>query len=258
MGVIMTQTRLVQISDLHISAGPAPYGRDTRASLARAFKAIEAVKPDAILATGDLTQDGTPEDYAVLRAALHGAPAPIFLMPGNHDNSRHLKAAFPDHPYIPHTDDLSYCIEHLGVRVIMLDVTQPNEVAGYVTPARAAWLDEALAQRSETPTMLALHHPPCRTYDPLFDAIGLKNEALLVDVLARHRQVLRIICGHYHRATVSVFADLPVVIAPSTGWHYRFALHTDDHHTPPTQEPIGFALHILEPDCPLTSTLLWT
>jgi 3',5'-cyclic-AMP phosphodiesterase len=250
--------KLAQISDLHITDGPPPYGRDTRASLTKILAAIAPIGVDAIIATGDLTQDGRPGEYAALAQALAQAPARVFLMPGNHDAPAALKAAFAHHPYWPESDDLSYVIEDFPLRIVMLDDTWPNEIGGRMTPQRAAWLSETLQAAPARDTLLALHHPPCPTFDPMFDRIGLHDVTLLEPVLTTHRQVRRIACGHYHRASMGECAGLPVVIAPSTGWHYRLALTEGGPHIPPTPEPPGFLLHLYKPGAPLMSTALWT
>jgi 3',5'-cyclic AMP phosphodiesterase CpdA len=249
--------RIAQISDLHITQAMGPYGVDTAAHLARALAAIGGLGVDAIIATGDLVQDGAPAEYARLRACLAAAAAPVFLLPGNHDDRQCLRSVFSDHAYWPDTDDLSYVIEDYPLRIVMFDDAWPGEIGGRMTAERAAWLDRALACAPHRPTLLALHHPPFATGDIGFDQIGLADAGLLADVLAKHTQVRRIVCGHFHRASIGEIAGRCAIICPSTGWHYRLALQEGQSHTPPTTEPPGFLLHQLDAAGAISSVSLW-
>ena len=72
--------RIVQISDLHV--GP----QTPRGFLARVRRAVESLRPDLIVATGDLVDDRS-EDVAHYAAAFGslGAPLGVFAVAGNHD-----------------------------------------------------------------------------------------------------------------------------------------------------------------------------
>jgi 3',5'-cyclic AMP phosphodiesterase CpdA len=253
----MSAFAIAQISDLHITDAELPYGIDTGRTLERVLAAIGDCKVDAIIATGDLVQDGRVEEYARLREVLASAPAPVFLLPGNHDEPAALRSAFSDHRYWPASGDLSYAIEHLSVRIVMLDDTWPGEIGGRMTPKRAHWLDDVLSQAPDRATLLCLHHPPFDTGDPGFDEIGLKDTALLAEVLSRHGQVQRVVCGHFHRACIGDIVGRAAIVCPSSGWQYRLALHKGDPHTPPTHEPPGFLVHRAPVGGAIVSTALW-
>lgn len=70
--------RLMHISDLHV--GDAP-----ECVLAAAITAAHRLRPDCIVATGDLTEAGRRREYRRLAAFLAGLPAPVVACPGNHD-----------------------------------------------------------------------------------------------------------------------------------------------------------------------------
>jgi len=231
---------VAQISDTHVRADD---GGAAAAALRRAMAQAADYRVDAMLFTGDLVNDARADEYAALADALADPPAPLYLMPGNHDDRDLLRAAFPTHAYLPRQGALSYTIEHLPLRVVMLDQTVPGEVHGDITPAQAAWLDETLAAAPERPTMVALHHPPFATHDRLFDTIGLHNSEAFAVIIARHRQVLRVICGHHHRFAVGQAGHAPVIIAPSTSWTYGLAMREGQEIAPKTGEEPGWVLH---------------
>ena len=82
---------LAQISDLHIKRpGALAYRRvDTAAYLSRCVAALNALepRPDAVIVTGDLVDQGEPEQYEHLKALLAPLAIPYYLLVGNHDLS---------------------------------------------------------------------------------------------------------------------------------------------------------------------------
>ena len=232
---------LAQISDTHIRADD---GRAAVIQLRRALAQARAYRADAILLTGDLASDERAEEYAALAEVLADAPAPLYLMPGNHDDRELLRAAFPRHAYLPSAGPLSFVVDDLPVRVVAVDQIAPGETHGVFTREGADWLEAALAAAPRKPTIVALHHPPFLTHDLLFDRIGLLQADHFAEVIARHRQVVRIICGHHHRVVVGQVAHAPVVIAPSTSWVYGLALRDSDQIAPTTSEQPGWMLHV--------------
>lgn len=231
---------VAQISDTHVRADDGGAAAD---ALRRAMAQAARYEVDAILLTGDLVNDERADEYKVLADALIDPPAPYYLMPGNHDDRALLRQAFPTHAYLPKQGPLSYTIENFPVRIVMLDQTVPGQVHGEITAEQADWLDDTLAAAPERPTIVALHHPPFATHDLLFDTIGLRNGEAFAVVIARHRQVARVICGHHHRFAVGVAGHAPVIVAPSTSWTYGLAMREGQEIAPRTGEEPGWVLH---------------
>lgn len=241
---------LAQISDTHVRADDAGAAADQlKAALAQAGD----YRVDAVLLTGDLVNDASADEYASLAEALNDPPAPLFLLPGNHDDRELLRAAFPAHDYMPATGPLSFCIEGFPIRIVAIDQTVPGETYGVLTLDGADWLDAALSDNMATPTIVALHHPPFATHDRLFDSIGLRDCGLFASVIARHRQVVRVICGHHHRVSIGQVAHAPVVIAPSSAWVYGLAVNEGQPVAPKTTEQPGWMLHAWSPEGGLAS-----
>lgn len=232
---------LAQISDTHIRADDD--GAAAR-QLQRAMAQAREYEADVILLTGDLVNDERADEYAVLAETIANPPAPLYLMPGNHDDRSHLLAAFPAHAYLPRTGHLSFSIDDFPVRIVAVDQIVPGETHGLLTKEHAKWLDRTLAAKQRKPTILALHHPPFLTHDRLFDKIGLLDAELFASVIARHRQVGRIICGHHHRMVVGQVAHAPAIIAPSTSWTYGLAMVPSQDLAPRTAEEPGWVLHV--------------
>ena len=69
---------LVQISDLH-------FGRIDPLLLDPLAAAIDAIGPDVVVVSGDLTQRARDAQFRAARAFLDRLPMPQVVVPGNHD-----------------------------------------------------------------------------------------------------------------------------------------------------------------------------
>ena len=211
---------IAQISDLHIK----PKGRlayqlvDTAPFLRRCVDRLNALvpRPDVVLATGDLADAGTPDEYARLRDLLAPLHAPLYLIPGNHDDREALRAAFPDHRYLPRDKKfLQYVVDGYPLRLIGLDTLDSGKETGLLCAERLAWLAEALSADRSKPTVIFMHHPPFETGIAFMDSLGLTGREAMAKIVADHPQVERILCGHQHRPVTVRWAGTVASIAPS-------------------------------------------
>jgi 3',5'-cyclic AMP phosphodiesterase CpdA len=231
---------LLQISDTHLGAD---WEGDPDESVLRAVDAILSLddRPDALLVSGDLTQNGAPEEYARLRDLLAPLDLEPHVLPGNHDLRGPLRQAFglPGEGEEP----ASHVVDLGPLRLVCLDSIVPGAEGGALDEGRIEWLEEALTEEPRRPTVLAMHHPPLRTEMPGFDRIALAaaGREALAGVLDRHPQVLRIVAGHVHRTIVAELAGRAVVTAPST--YLQAALDFSTEKITMAADPPGFAIH---------------
>ena len=236
---------LAQISDTHVRADD---NGAAAAQLCRAMAQAKEYGAHAIVLTGDLVNDERPEEYTALAEVIRDPPAPLYLMPGNHDDRKYLRTAFAaSHKYLPREGALSFAVEDFPVRLVALDATVPGETHAEFTKDHQRWLRKTLSKQRRKPTMVLLHHPPFLTHDRLFDHIGLRNADQFARVIADHKQVTRIVCGHHHRVAVGQVAQATTVIAPSTSWVYGLAVHEGQPIAPRTAERPGWMLHAWTP-----------
>jgi 3',5'-cyclic AMP phosphodiesterase CpdA len=232
---------LLQISDTHL--GAEWEGVDPDESLLRAVEAILTLgdRPDALLVSGDLTQNGTPAEYARLRDLLAPLDLEPHVLPGNHDLRGPLREAFglPGEGEEP----ASHVVDLGPLRLVCLDSIIPGAEAGALDEGRVEWLEAALSQAPRKPTVIAMHHPPLRSEMPGFDRIALAaaGREALAGVLDRHPQVKRIVAGHVHRTIVAELAGRAVVTAPST--YLQAALDFSTEKITMAADPPGFAIH---------------
>ncbi len=261
---------LAQISDTHIVApgqlfrcpvqGTAPDAErvsrefDTAQYLARAVAALNALvpRPDVALVTGDLVDHGEPAEYEQLRYLLAPLAMPVFVIPGNHDAREPLRDAFHSDGYFPAEGYLQYTVEDYPLRLVALDTLIPGRHDGTLCAARLAWLDAALAAQPTRPTVILMHHPPFATGITYMDNFGFSDPAGLAEIVGRHPQVERILCGHLHRAIDRRFAGTVAGTAPSTAHQIRLNL-VPDSRISFTFEPPGYQLHLWEPETGLVT-----
>jgi 3',5'-cyclic-AMP phosphodiesterase len=234
---------LLQISDTHLGADWE--GPDPDDCLRHAVAAILAMpqRADALVVSGDLTENGAPEEYARVRELLAPLGLEPHVLPGNHDLRGPLREAFG----LPGEgeEDTSHVADLGPLRLVCLDSTIPGAEGGALDEGRIEWLDAALGEEPERPTVIAMHHPPLATEIPTFERIGLApdSQATLAEVVGRHPQVLRLLAGHVHRTIVAELAGRAVLTAPST--YMQVALDFESPKLAMRPEPPGFAIHAL-------------
>ena len=238
-----TATLLVQLTDLHV--GGNENGLDPIPRLEAVLEAVRRLPnpPDAVLVSGDLTDDGAADGYRLAKEMLAGLELPLHVLPGNHDDRARLREAFE----LPGDGDepINYSAWVSDLRLVAFDSIVPGRDPGDFPPEQLRWLDQALAAEPEAPTLLALHHPPLSTGIAEWDAINLSTaqREALATVLARHSQVLGIAGGHLHRVAASSLAGRPVLAAPSTYWQVRPDFVEGDEYQ--VVDSVGFAIHAL-------------
>jgi 3',5'-cyclic-AMP phosphodiesterase len=238
---------IAQITDTHISTPDSVNDRHFRTPehLERAVAHLNRLdpRPDVVLATGDLVERGEPQEYARLRSILDRLTMPVYVVPGNHDSREQLARAFADRGYLPARGFLQYTVEEWPVRLIGLDTHVPREPGGRLCAERLGWLDARLAEAPDRPTLVFMHHPPFVTGMQAMDAMGLEGGSALAEVVGRHPQVERVVCGHVHRAMTRRFAGTVASTSPATAHQLALVL-TPARHLAVVMEPPACALHL--------------
>jgi 3',5'-cyclic AMP phosphodiesterase CpdA len=209
---------LAQLTDTHVVEPDTEEELwvDNNGRLAEAVASLEAESPPvaAVLATGDLTNDGRPGEYAALARLLAPLHVPLLPLPGNHDDPRAMRATFPDVPWAD-AAHASWTVTIGGVRLVGLDSTRPGQPGAEVDATREEWLRGVLAGPFDGPTILALHHPPFPSGIEWMDRSGFAGLDRFAAVVAEH-PVDRIVCGHLHRPITSSVSGVPVTVGLST------------------------------------------
>lgn len=237
-------TTILQITDTHIARdGVLVSGRlDTAAALARLIDRIKSIRAqigsiDAVLVSGDLSDDGSAQSYVRFKAQLAPLDLPLLVIPGNHDARAPMRASFADQ--FSKVGPLDWATRIGDLKIIGLDTLVEGAGKGTLSAQSLTFLQTALAQTKDMPTLLALHHPPFRSGIGFMDDIGLTNSDEFRDVVADHTGPLRIVCGHIHSMMVADVGGHIAISAPSPCSTFSYDLRDD--------APVGF--NTLEDGC---------
>lgn len=221
---------IAHLTDLHVRPSGRPAYRvvEVNTMLARAVAALRALDPapDAVILSGDLTDCGLAEEYALLRRMLEPLAMPVYLIPGNHDRRAPLREAFAGWPTLGDDPEFVDFAADLGpLRLIGLDSVVPGYGHGALCRHRLDRLRAALAAAPDRPTLIALHHPPFVCGIEHMDHIRLLDGAAeLAAIVADNPQVERVLCGHHHRPIQTRWAGTLAQIAPSVAHQVEFRL----------------------------------
>ncbi len=185
-----------------VGPGEPPYPETMNAG---AVADIAAAGVDAVVAKGDLTSNGTKEEYERFLEVYGGAFGDRLVhVRGNHESYHELPAAaWP-------TQERR--LE--GVTLAVLDTSRDRTVNGRLSADQLDWLDE-LGSRSDQPVLVFGHHPvwnPAEEprHDTTFGIVPDDTEALAA-VMARRPSLVGYFAGHTHRNRVVVLPDAPGV-----------------------------------------------
>lgn len=199
---------IAHLSDLHIDTAQSVNTRRLQAVLAKL--AQTQPRPALTLVTGDLTQEGSPEQYALLRTLLRDS-GPYALLPGNHDDAECLHRLFPE--AAPRPGGM-LCLDLAGLRLMLVDSSVERQDHGKL--GETLLRDMALECDSDPrPTLVAMHHPPIPAQVPALDDMGLRETESFQAWAAKRTCITAILAGHYHQTQFSMLGRCcPVIVAP--------------------------------------------
>ena len=212
---------IAHISDTHLLGGSRKlFSRvDVKKNLTDLLERLRATGMtfDALVFTGDLADVAEPEAYRWIRGQVEPIAqelgARVVWVMGNHDELEPYARELFDEESDGSPHDRVYDIN--GLRIISLDSTVPGYHHGNLEDSQLEWLTAELAIPANHGTVLALHHPPIRSHNPLVRMIELFRQDRLEKVL-RGSDVRTILGGHLHYSTFGTFAGIPVAVASAT------------------------------------------
>ena len=175
--------RLAILSDIHVTPGNANEGK-----LREAVAEINATDVDAVMLTGDLTNEGSDEQLSNVKGIMDGIIHPLYVIPGNHENNWSQSACktFND---LWGSDRFVFTVDNLVV-VGMNCGPFMKMGDGHIKQEDLLWLDSTLtAMVKPGMKVLSVNHYP------ILD--DLDNCRAYVDILKKY-PVITHQCGHYH------------------------------------------------------------
>lgn len=222
----MTDFRLVQVSDIHLSRKRAYFMDNWDVFVEQ----MRADPPDRIYVTGDLCVNGPnePDDIAFAREQLDRLPVPWKALPGNHDSGELPPDTRLGKPLTSERREI--WLEHFGPDYWYEDIgawcfvgLNAQLIGSGLREERSQWDFLESVTRGAEPRALGifLHKPlflrqPEET-DQMLSALPPEGRRKLLDLCARHR-VRFVASGHLHCYRSMRHGGLRLIWAPGTSF----------------------------------------
>lgn len=208
---VKPQYRLVQLSDCHLLASlDGIYKQVNPAShLAAIVDELLRDLPDAVVLTGDMTQDHSTASYQFLASILAPLRCPVFCLPGNHDDICQLDKLCQQAPFRP---ERSLVLN--GWQLLLLN-TKGDTPAGVFLPSEQQWLLTQCQQTTQAAIWLFCHHHPL-PLNCFIDKHGQQHQVQLWQTIAREPRIRGISHGHAHYAYQRRLQQYDIVGCPAS------------------------------------------
>ncbi|MDO5025749.1 MAG: metallophosphoesterase [Trueperella sp.] len=222
--------RILHLTDTHLLAEGLHYNKvDTQKLLEDVLEHAQTRQQcDAIVVSGDISEDGSPASYTKARNLIGELGiswgAPVVWASGNHDQRGPLRNELG----IPGADGepINYTVDVAGTRFIVADTSVPRAGWGFLGESNE-WLRAEInrAYTDNLVSVVVLHHPPLTPPTELHGALRLADAPTLAHMLHTcEAKPAVILSGHYHLARRSTIAGIPVIVgaavANKTATHF--------------------------------------
>lgn len=187
---------ITQISDCHLPANPnhTYRGINPYRNLETLLKKVKSLRPDLILASGDLSEDGSEDSYRLIKDLFDPLGVSVLALPGNHDDPVLLADTYPGSP----TDSVQVT-QHGSWQIIRLNSCLPKSPCGRLSEKNLSKLESVLAQNPDQSSLLAVHHQPVTVGSPWIDKYRMLEPGPFLQVIDQHEAIRAVVWGHVHQ-----------------------------------------------------------
>jgi len=195
--------QIVQLSDLHIGS---LFKQDVFDTI---VNEISKLKPDAIVITGDLTDEGLVLEFERARLEINRLDcADIIVLPGNHDY-RHT-GYLPFKKFFPASS--THIHEFEDTVILILGTARPDRDEGEVGYRQNLWIEQTLSDYENKLKIVAMHHHLIGIPDTGTDKIIILDAGDALRACLQSKVDL-VLCGHKHRPWVWNLGPLEIAYA---------------------------------------------
>ncbi|CCN35553.1 cyclic 3',5'-adenosine monophosphate phosphodiesterase [Vibrio nigripulchritudo ATCC 27043] len=218
--------KLLQITDTHLFEPED--GCLLSVNTFESFKAVvnairsNEIEFDAILATGDISQDHTAVSYQRFEDGIALLKKPCFWLPGNHDFKPEMHSILPS----TQIQTTQHVVLNDKWQIILLDSQVEGVPHGRLSEEQLALLDAKLSEYPNHKTVVLLHHHPVLVGSHWLDQHSLKDADAFWSILSKYDKVEAVLCGHVHQDFDVIYQGVRVVATPSTC--VQFKPNSDD------------------------------
>ncbi len=211
--------RLIQVTDPHLFADPEAklLGVNTAASFQAVLDTFLATEypADMVLATGDISQDYSPQSYQHFSSTIAKLDLPCHYLPGNHDDPRLMSLHMQGHHLFGQQRIIAG-----EWQILMLDSTVRGKPGGYMAEQQMALIDAAIAAEPNKHVLLVMHHNPILVECSWLDQHCMANGEDFLKRVSRYPQVKGALWGHVHQTIDSQYSTaeggIHLMATPST------------------------------------------
>lgn len=218
-----SEYRIAQLSDCHLLAAVDDTYQQIQPAvhLKAIVDTLLAEQPDAVLLTGDVTQDHSAASYQLLARLLKPLSCPVFCLPGNHDDVAQLDSVCQHAPFRPERS-----LQLAGWQLLLLN-TKGLTPAGIFPLEQQQWLAQQCQQSGKLAVWLFCHHHPL-PLNCFIDKHGQLQQAELWHAITAQPHIRGIAHGHAHYAYQRREHDIDIVGCPASSVQF---LPTPDWQT---------------------------
>lgn len=196
---------IVQLSDIHVGSQFQP------AVFEKVVNEVNELKPDVIVITGDLTNEGLEKEYKECKRLVSKLKAKkIITLSGNHDYRNtgylHFKKYFP----FENINELSK-----DVILVTVGTARPDRNEGEVGYRQNLWLERTMIKYKDKVKIIAMHHHLVSIPDTGADRLTISDAGDVLRTIAATKVDL-VICGHKHRPWLWNFGKPLIAYAGTT------------------------------------------
>lgn len=159
-------------------------------------------KPDFTIITGDVTDHGTPEQFALYCQDSLNFEHPLYTLPGNHDTRWWNSNGKND--YQNHLGPLFQSFNYQGIHFVLLDTTVNFEIDEKINKAQLEWLVNDLSQLPDKMPIIFFGHHPFRIHN---NVTG-RDELLKI---AKNYNCIGYLSGHMHDYCNFIENGIPII-----------------------------------------------
>ena len=211
--MMSTDIRIAQVSDCHLPADTSRHYRNINPykNLKSVMQKVITLKPDLLLATGDLSEDGSRASYQTLQRIFQSLPVPVLALPGNHDDHGLLADAFPGSP----VDTISVS-DHGSWRIIRLNSCLAGKPEGFLSERTLKELEGFLAHHEHDPCLVTLHHQPIIIGSEWIDKYRLFEPDNFMRLIDRYTNVKAVVGGQIQQVFEADRNGVAMLCGPSS------------------------------------------
>tara|TARA_B100001146_G_scaffold213497_1_gene213933 strand:- start:201 stop:935 length:735 start_codon:yes stop_codon:yes gene_type:complete len=217
---------LIQITDLHLTENKKTKvrGCSTHASFEKVIAFIKTNEnPDFIIASGDISNDGTKRSYFAYQKGIEHFKKPVFTILGNHDNQKNFQTVFGTK-----LSSVEKIILSETWLIITIDSTSINKESGQITRQQMHSLSKLIESNKNKYLIICLHHQPIKM-GFWIDQVGLENADQFIAEIANQPNIKAVLWGHVHHESESTIGSIKMLSTPSTC--YQFWENVKKHNT---------------------------